>query len=698
MRLSTVGPIVAVSLAATAADTTYVFPPTTVTALRTTQLPLVAPYAQTYRTAEDWDSRRSYGVEEALRRIPGLFVQDRAGTGDLRIVVRGFGARGAGDRSNNGTTRGVRILLDGVPLTEPDGRTALDLLEPTVIAEVDILRSNSTLLWGNASGGVIAFRTIPLLTAPPLTLSASAGSFGFRKVTAQFVSHSATSTISGTVAHSASSGWRRHAQAQRWWAGLSVASELQARTLIELTASFTANRFNIPGPLSWEEFLQDPEAANAVYLEQRARRENLIAHLTVTLSHSPTPSQRLQLSTFVQPKFLTRSERGTYREFSRVMTGGSLLYHPTWHLSPTATLLLTIGGDVALQDGPALFYKLTADGGRDSVLRQNKREAALNAGTFARALFLLGPWQFWLGLRSDWLAYRLIDALRPSLSDYKLFRAILPSGGIGYRLSEHHSVYAHVSSGWEVPAYNEVDPPPTAASRGINPDLKPMRSWTVEVGSRHMFRPAQQSFLQDIRADFALYWIDSRNEIVPYGGGRFYVNAARSQRMGVEVQVTLGLRGGLTLQAVATLASMRYRSYVVDSSYFGIQRQVDFSNNRIAGVPAVQGGFHAEYTLPWLPIRLGVELSYVGPMYADDANEVRVPDYALWNVSIRSERSWSIAGIAVSPWAELRNLANRRYVGSVYVNPDRDSRGRPLFAELGMPRAITVGLQVNTAR
>lgn len=69
-------------------------------------------------------------IEEPLVKVPGVLVQARSGSPDLRITVRGFGSRGAGDRSNSGTVRGLRFLLDGIPQTEPDGRTSLDFLTP----------------------------------------------------------------------------------------------------------------------------------------------------------------------------------------------------------------------------------------------------------------------------------------------------------------------------------------------------------------------------------------------------------------------------------------------------------------------------------------------------------------------------------------------------------------------------------------
>jgi len=667
-----------------------------VTAVRGAILRDAAPYALTHIPQEAWEYGRSYNVGEALRWVPGVFVQDRSGSSDIRIVIRGFGARGAGDRSNNGTTRGVRILLDGVPLTEPDGRTALDLLEPAALTSADILRSNATLLWGNASGGVIAFQTVPTSNIAPSDIAIGAGGFGFRKLAATLSSPLSDGALAATVAYSMSNGWRQHSEARRWWVGLSLRSSLSPVTSVEIAAAFTANRFNIPGPLDWDTFLNTPEAANPTYQQQRARRENLLANVSFSLLHLPSPRQSVQVTVFAQPKFLVRSERGTYREFSRVHTGGSLLLRQLWQPSDAVSVELALGSDAAIQDGPALFYRLTSDGGRDSVMVQNKREAATDIGAFARITATIGArLSFWGGLRSEWLHYRLLDALKPSLSDQKLFRAILPGVGIGYRFSDSHSLYAHLSSGWEVPAYNEIDPPPTGPARGINPDLKPMLSWTAEIGSRHRLLFPRRELLRELTTELALFWIDCRNELVPYGGGRFYQNAARSERFGVEWRFSARTARGLTLNAMVSVSSMRYRSYTVDSSFFGSNGRADFSNNQIAGVPPTTLGVQLGYTLPMVPLAITVDFLYTGSYYADDANTVLVPDYALWNASLRLAEPMRVAGLSIAPWIEVHNLANRRYVGSVYVNPDRDAQGRTLFAEPGMPRSVTAGIRLS---
>ena len=106
-------------------DTVDSLTPITVTATRSGSAILTTPLSVTRIGGEQLRTMRGYGLEDALRMVPGVLAQSRSAQ-DVRIVIRGFGARGAGDRSNAGTSRGIRILLDGIPETEPDGRTSFD--------------------------------------------------------------------------------------------------------------------------------------------------------------------------------------------------------------------------------------------------------------------------------------------------------------------------------------------------------------------------------------------------------------------------------------------------------------------------------------------------------------------------------------------------------------------------------------------
>ncbi len=93
-------------------------------------------------------------LDEALAGIPGLYMQNRYNfSQDLRISLRGFGAR-----SSFGI-RGIRIFVDGIPETLPDGQSQVDSIDLGSAERIEVLRGPASALYGNASGGVIAVQS-----------------------------------------------------------------------------------------------------------------------------------------------------------------------------------------------------------------------------------------------------------------------------------------------------------------------------------------------------------------------------------------------------------------------------------------------------------------------------------------------------------------------------------------------------------
>src|SRR5438477_5149047 len=144
------------------ADTTkpYTLPPTTVSVTRA-ELPLTkVPLSIHSIDRRDISSARpTWGLDEALVSVPGVFVANRYNfSQDQRISIRGFGARSAF------AVRGIKVLVDGIPQTLPDGQGQLTNLELGAADRIEILRGSASALFGNASGGVISIWTDP--TAP----------------------------------------------------------------------------------------------------------------------------------------------------------------------------------------------------------------------------------------------------------------------------------------------------------------------------------------------------------------------------------------------------------------------------------------------------------------------------------------------------------------------------------------------------
>ncbi len=230
---------------------TVVLPPITVTATRQMMSIFAIPLAVTQVKKDDLFGATGYGVDEALALVPGVVVQSRYGNQDVRIAIRGYGARGAGDRSNAGTTRGIRVLLDGFPETEPDGRTSFDGIDLAAAHAIEVVRSNASAVWGNAAGGIVSISTLPDAGEPRVTLEPMAGSFGLRRYTARGgLGLGGGGILGASFVRSDADGWRAHSASRRSLLNVSMLAPVADRTRIGVYAVGSENIFRIPGPLT----------------------------------------------------------------------------------------------------------------------------------------------------------------------------------------------------------------------------------------------------------------------------------------------------------------------------------------------------------------------------------------------------------------------------------------------------------------
>lgn len=695
-------PLAAAPLRAQEPDTaaradTVRLPAVTVAATRVPARNLDVPLAVTVVGREALRDAVGNRVDQALRSVPGVLAQSRTGGGDVRIVIRGFGARGAGDRSNAGTTRGIRILQDGVPETEPDGRTALDLVDLAAVEEMEVVRSNASALWGNAAGGVVSFSSVPAFHRPFVQAEQQAGGFG---LTRQVVRGGQTVGAARTylsLTRTEQDGWRANSAGERTLVNAGLVAPLGARTEVRLHAVAADNRYGIPGPLTRAALDDDPRQANATYADRRERRHNRVARVSLHADHRAADGLTVQGMVFAQPKHLVRSERGTYRDFDRDHLGGSLGARWEHALAPGVGGSLSAGVDHARQGGAGIFYSLTDEGGQGDEVRTHQEENSSNFGVYAQEQLALGRrLELVLGARWDDITYDVEDVLQPRLSDRRSFTRLSPKLGVVWRVTDAQSVYASVGGGVEAPAGNETDPVSTFGQdtvRGINPLLRPIRSTTYEMGTKAL-QARRAGLVRGFSYDLALYWTEVRDEIVPYRGGRFYFSAGAVRRRGAELGVRVVTAPGLELDAALTGSDHRYTRYAVDSVHYGRPGAVaDFSGNRVVGVPDV----HGSAALRWLPagsrVQVEVGMQWVDGFWADDANEVRVPGYALWTTRLGLRPVRVPGGLTVRGSLAVENLADRRYVASAFLNPDVVD-GEPVAFEPGLPRhaVLTVSL------
>jgi iron complex outermembrane receptor protein len=675
----------------TVRDSATVLPPVTITATRHAANLLAVPLAVTQVRQRDLFGTSRYGLDDALNLVPGVVAQSRYGNQDVRITIRGYGARGAGDRSNAGTSRGIRVLLDGFPETEPDGRTSFDGIDLAAAQSIEVIRSNASAVWGNAAGGVVSVSTVPEFDDQLASIEPMAGSFGLTRWAVHAGVGIGEGQVSASFVRSDFDGWRAHSASGRSVLNVALVAPIAPHTSLGVYAVGSDNVFRIPGPLTAAQVAADPRQANATYLARDERRENLVGRLGLTLAHEISGRVGVSALAFVNPKVLHRSERGTFRDFTRIHAGGNTVVRVANRLGGSARGTLLVGTDFAVQDGAILFYSLSAQQTRGDTLRDNKGEGAQNAGLFITEEVTVGRWGLALGARYDAITYNYRSYIDPGLNARRSFTGVTPKVGVTYFVTPLHTVYASIGGGVEVPAGNETDPaPPLDTVTALNPLLDPVRSTTYEVGTKRI--------VGVLSYDVALYQTRVKNEIVPYRGGRFYFTAGKVRRRGAELGVRLAAGRGVVLHTALTYTDHRYTRYVVDSAYYGSPgASADYSGNRVVGVPQFTYAAALEFAPKAVrPLELRVGLQGMSRFFADDANQVAVPAYRLVSVTVGAAEPISIGGgFGVRGFVTVHNLFDRAYIASAFLNPDVVA-GEALAFEPGLPRHVVVGVTLMT--
>ena len=662
-----------VALASAAPDTAiYPMHEVIVTGARIGESELRAPSAVSVLRRGDFANTRQISLADALGGVPGVFAQSRAGAQDARITIRGYGARGSGERSNVGGMRGIRILTDGIPVTEPDGRTALDLVDLGSTDRIEVIRSNASVFYGNASGGVVNLRSTLAFEHPWIEYAQHGGSFGYHREQGSvgFVLGRARGALS--VLNSTFEGWRDHSQSWSTLARLRLSTPLDDATRLGLLGEFVSNLNRFPGGLTPSQLAADPSQANSNFVSRDDRRRDRVGRVAATLDRTSEGGQDLSAALWVEPKVLQRSERNRFREFNRYHVGGSAVWSREFKLASGATTRTTIGGDDAYQDGSIHFYALGIAGSKSTIPVANKREGANSGGVFAQQSFSTGAWTVSAAARYDNLWYIAEDNTDSTLNSTKHFTRVTPKGTVSYRLADQ-TVYTALGGGVESPAFNEIDPPPTVTvPTSFNPFLEPIVSTTYELGGRGTLAAAW-------RYDAALYWIDVKNDIIPFNGGAWFFTAGKSRRRGAEVALDWSPRTEFTLGGSATLSKNEYVRYTSD--------QGTFDGNDIAGLPAIVFAAHARCR--WAnAVTAEASVNGNGKYFADDKNSISAPKYGLLNASLAYDRAFAQGTIRI--FVAGNNLLDKSYIASVFINPAGGAINPEVF-EPGLPRSVNAG-------
>jgi iron complex outermembrane recepter protein len=612
------------------------------------------------------------GLDEALNNIPGVVVSNRYNFSlDQRISIRGFGAR-----SNFGV-RGVKILLDGIPQTLPDGQSQLTNVEFANLGRAEVLRGASSSLYGNASGGVIAFQSEPAAQAPFAQRVLTQAGSGRRNGDAFYKWQSWTSgrlgSASGTLSLSQfkADGFRLHSAAEIRQLNAGVDYIFSGTTVGTLRFSAADNpKAENPGALTSAELRANPDSAAATNILRGADKDVQQQQLALGLRHLDGAGNEYQVSLFGLLRDLKNPlaapppgpfvpNAGTYVSIDRAVGGARVSGTRVLGLGATAPRL-SVGADLQRMRDDRLNFTAVSGVPTDSVLI-DQREKITEFGPFAqlqwspRTELLVNA-----GVRYDWVRFDVTDHHFSDGVDNSGARTNSdPSGNVGasWSFGDRLTPYVNVSTSFETPTTTELVNQPNSTG-GFNTELKPQRAVNYEIGARG--RPAR-----GVEYSVALFLgritdaIVQRQEV---GGRAFFANAGKTHNDGAEVGVSVTPVTGLTLRGAYTYAHYRFAEYVDASGN-------SLAGNRLPGVPDHFWRFGLRGSLPGA-FFVDADHTISSSVAADDANTPALFADA-WGAGVTNLRvGWDgdVGQLAVSPFIGFNNLWNRRYVASVTIN------------------------------
>ncbi len=633
---------------------------------------------------------RRVGVSDVLQSIPGMFLQSRYGNHDVRIAIRGFGSR-----SNSGI-RGVRILLDDIPESEPDGQTRIEAIDFNSIGRIEIVKGNSSSLYTNAPGGVVNFINDVDFPRSSVVQFNQFGSFDLRRNGFKTGIRTDNYGFLATYSYQNYKGFRIHNN--EYWHIFNTVLEVHPgdNTSLKILGYFVDGLIKLPGSLTKEEFEEDPFQADQRQVDRDSKRLSTKGRLGVRFNtkFGSSLNNEIEITAFGTIKYFHRPSR-TYKIISRNGLGLTTRYSNRTDIVGLQNEFL-IGADVFLQPARIEFYD-NINGQKGDQLLQLLNEGINNTGFYISDNFELLKDRMFVLLsgRYDYVAYDITEETLPSRTDERTFNAFTPKIALNYKLTPHIAVYTSYGLSFDSPAKNELDPFDPAYL--YNKELQAQKSKNFELGIKGNIISYDAQYFRRILFEATVFNINIDNEIVPFEvlGDVFFRNAAETNRMGLELGSQLEVVEGLEFIFSYTYSNFSYNSYSAktidfDSTGF-VESEEDFSGNIVPSVPEHNVFVSFAYSYPFTISFNGfIKFSYVGisGLWVDDANSDKTDAYNLLNSVVGFDMKFGNFNLLVS--GGVNNIFDLIYVGFTNTN-SADKR----FYEAGAPRNYFASLNLG---
>jgi iron complex outermembrane receptor protein len=701
-----------------------------------------APAGQTATTIDrsQFDNRPSFSVGDVLRDSPGVSVKQGNGPRDLGISIRGSNAR------NTFGIRNLVIFEDGFPVTQPDGLSRTDLIDPRAYAAIDVIRGPSSALYGNyATGGALNFRTRPGGTIDGVEYGVDGGSFGY--LNNYLAAGKKVGNFEGSLFASDARGDGYIGNSWFNTQTVNFLGTLQATPDDRFTVKLINNDLSIRLPIrsSLNQFYQNPfqqgcatgataapgcgtvtlfnngfntaagtdkETAVQAGLGRNDRRTIVGGRWEHDFDNTTTWRNQFVFDdrSISQPTGSTSAigDFPSYNYMSDVTKRGEILgmdsttfvggfYNTLTASSDTRNVMP--GGNAALGRLSSNLFSDTTNYGfraREELKLTQSLTAVAGVGWETTVLKGLNTGYTYTGAAG-------VTTTAVTAAD-RQFQNTAPELALLYRLNNEWQFRARAATGYGTPQVSNLFVLPSGLS-GNNTQLDTQKNLGYDLG----FDWTPNSALKLSATGFYEFF---RNELVsqatPLAGISYTFNAPRSEHRGVELAADWKFHPGWRFTAAYTYLDQFYTEYtenLTNGTVFSFNR----AGNKIPGISpnelTTRLGYD-ELSGPLAGLGGFVEVQWKDSFYMDNANLLKAPGYELVNLNVHYKTDLVSDYLkTLSLYLEVRNVFNRTYVASAnnigdsvtalgVQNPASVLANTTNSIYAGSPRAFVAGMKV----
>lgn len=614
---------------------------------------------------------------DSLGLAPGVFIQDRFGSEEARLAIRGSGL----SRTYHGF--GTKVMQDGVPINYADGMFDMQTLDPNASRYVEVLRGpNATTYGATTLGGAINFVAPTGYTSPSFVGKAEAGSFGYNKVFGSTAGVAKPTQAGGNVwdyyvagSQTKQDGFRQHAEMenQKLLAnfGVKVSRNVESRFYVAVVRS----RTQLPGYLTIAQLESTPNIRNsgAAYVNDNNQRRDVDSQRVANKTTVRDGNNVYEFAAYAMNYNLWHPIAFGIIQQNVDTQGGHLKLTNTSGANQVTVAYLPSSGTTK-----GTSHAANASGLVTGNSTSDYSQKSTNHSFFVEDKYRISDKTTLVGaLQYDKANRKVSDVVAASNNYDHDFSQWSPRVGVTHDLTPKKQVFASVSRNFEAPIHGLA-----GATSLAN---KAQSGTTFEVGTRGEAVDGSSQFGWD-----AIYYrANLRNEflsacVVPGCSPAPTTNVPKSMHQGIE----LGLSHLYARQIDSRMALLYSDFKFVDNSAYG--------NNQLPGFPPIivraeslyrfgaevngKPSFYAGPKIEWVPRK--------APM--DNTNSVYRDGYTLvgFKAGQAIDKKWS--------WfADARNLTNKKYAADSSISANLAGVNTAAMYYPGDGRAIYFGIEAK---